>query len=209
MSSPSENRSKFVAKVIGIGLLVVFGLQLVFGAAENMRTYPTLGNALLCVVLIFIGGAMLKGAWDVMGEDEEKSTQDSPEMMPQEAAEIVKDYFKVLKTDAPAPLCVADVAKLPHPKQKIKSALIRVMKGTERGEVHDAMKASYILLADWQEGVGETDQGLDISKLDKNKSIEERASHVLSHSKVVDKWQPIIEAEEAKLKEELVGLGLW
>lgn len=36
---------------------------------------------------------------------------------------IIQDYGEVLEKAAPAPGCAADVSKLPHPKETIKSAL--------------------------------------------------------------------------------------
>lgn len=41
-------------------------------------------------------------------------------MPPAAAEKIVQDYGAVLGSSAPAPGCIADAGKLPHPKERIK-----------------------------------------------------------------------------------------
>ena len=63
---------------------------------------------------------------------------------------------------------MADKSKLPFPKEKIKAALIIGLKATTDQRMREMLKVGYIQLADWQEGVGETDQGLDLANMDLN-----------------------------------------
>ena len=67
---------------------------------------------------------------------------------------------------APTPGCVADAGKLPYPKEKIKYALIIGLKATDDPKMCEMLKFAFIQLADWQEGIGESDKGPDLSKFD-------------------------------------------
>jgi hypothetical protein len=45
-------------------------------------------------------------------------------MTPSLAEKIIQDYGAILQSSAPLPGCVADVSKLPHPRERIKEALV-------------------------------------------------------------------------------------
>lgn len=87
-------------------------------------------------------------------------------MTPERAETIIQAYGAILETRAPSPGCVADVTKLPFSKQEIKDALVLGLKTTTNPQTRDLLKIGCIHLPDWQDGVGEEDQGLDPSKLD-------------------------------------------
>jgi hypothetical protein len=137
------------------------------------------------------------------------STTTPATMSEEEAEKIIQAYGAVLQTQAPPPGCVADTDKLPFPKQKIKAALIISLKATTDQRMREMLKVGYIQLADWQEGVGETDQGLDLPNVDLNDDPVKLAQQVLAQGSGYEKWQPVVEAEQEKLKQELVDLGLW
>ena len=137
------------------------------------------------------------------------SATTSPAMSRQTAEKIIQAYGAVLQTQAPTPGCVADTSKLPFPKEKIKAALIIGLKATTDQQTKEMLKVGYIQLADWQEGVGETDQGLDLSKMDLNDDPVKLAQEVVAQGSGREKWQPAVQAEQEKLEQELVDLGLW
>ena len=130
-------------------------------------------------------------------------------MSGQEAEKIIQAYGAVLQTQAPAPGCVVDTIKLPFPKEKIKTALIFGLKGTDDQQTKEMLKIGYIQLAEWQEGVGEIDIGLDLSNMDLNDDPVKLAEQVSAQGSDHEKWQPIVKAEQERLKQELVDLGLW
>ncbi len=101
---------------------------------------------------------------------------------------IVQSYAAVLETSAPYPGTVADVNKLPFPKQEIKTALIGALYLTEDPKAREHLKVAYISLSDWQEGVGEQDQGLKLSLIDQNKSIKSLAQAVAEQTSDANKW---------------------
>jgi len=130
-------------------------------------------------------------------------------MSGKEAEKIIQSYGAVLQTEAPQPGCVADTIKLPFPKEKIKAALIFGLKGTDDQQTKEMLKVGYIQLAEWQEGVGEIDVGLDLSNMDLNDDPVKLAEQVSAQGSGHEKWQPIVKAEQERLKQELVDLGLW
>ena len=134
----------------------------------------------------------------------------SPEQSPREendAARNIQAYGKILETSALAPGTVADESKLPYPKAKIKEAIVAGLRITDDEQMKDHLKSGYLQLADWQPGVGQPNQGLDLSNLDTSDDAELLADAVLEHSS--GDWLSIVQKEEEDLKRELVELGLW
>ena len=125
----------------------------------------------------------------------------------QDSVNIVKAYSDVLHSHAPKSGSVADVALLPFSKETIKEALIIVLRDTTDQTKIERLKGSYIRLAEWQEGVGESDQGLDISKMNLNDDTEKLARQVLAHGIDREKWQSTVIDEQEKLNQELIDLG--
>jgi hypothetical protein len=122
---------------------------------------------------------------------------------------IIQEYGKTLETLVPTPGCVADGNKLPYPKEVIKKAIIAGLRSTENQQIREHLKVGYIPLADWQPGVGESDQGLDLSEIDMSQDTETLAKAILEQSSGSDKWAEITQKEQAALKQELQELGLW
>jgi hypothetical protein len=73
----------------------------------------------------------------------------------------------------------------------------------------EMLKVGYLQLAAWQDGVGDTQLGLDFQSIDQTADPEELATIVLENDAVMKKWQTLINAETERLKNELVKLGLW
>lgn len=123
---------------------------------------------------------------------------------------IATDYGAVLASSAaPAPGCVADARKLPHPKEHIKKALVYVLRVIEDPQMRNALKICYISLANWQEGVGDTDVGVDFTKIDPTADIHELAKRITSQASAWENWSLKARAERESLVGELEKLGLW
>lgn len=99
-----------------------------------------------------------------------------------DAETVLADYGIVLGTAAPQPGYVADVKALPHPKPRIKEALVVALRSMQDPHMRSQLKKAYVSLADWQEGVGGTRPG--------------------------GLWMMQVEAEQARLKAELQKLDL-
>jgi len=122
---------------------------------------------------------------------------------------IVQAYGSILEASAPVPGTVADVSQLPYTKQEIKDAIVSALRMTEDPQIKEHLKVGYIQLADWQEGVGEANQGLDVSAIDMNQDTEDLAKAVLEQSKGSEKWASLAQQEQDVLKQELQALNLW
>jgi len=133
----------------------------------------------------------------------------SDAMPPAVAEKIVQDYGAVLASAASAPGCVTDARKLPHPKERIKQALVFALQMTKEPQMREQLKISYISLADWQEGVGDATVGIDLTKRDPNADPFEIVKRITSQGAVAEKWMPKVKAEQEALKAQLQKLGLW
>ena len=125
------------------------------------------------------------------------------------ADKIVNRYGAFMQSSTfPAPLCIADTKKLPYEKETIREALILLMRLCDDDNTKGFLKFGYVSLANFQDGVGETDLGLDLGKLPKVKNIDfndgnEVASaikqtHAMMHSS--DKFKEKVEKERLLLE---------
>jgi len=130
-------------------------------------------------------------------------------MTPRIAVEIIQRFGSVLENEAPVPGCVADVTKLPFPKEKIREALIFGLRANVDPKMKEMLKTAYIELANWQRGVGPADQGIDTSKLNAEDDVESRARSVLAQTHRQEQWNDIVLKEQAYSKSELEALKLW
>jgi len=131
------------------------------------------------------------------------------EANPSDRESVVQAYGNILANNAPVPGCVADTSKLPYPKETIKEALITALKLTEDQQMKEHLKVGYIQLADWQEGVGKTDQGFDVSALEMKQDNQSLAKAMLEKTSGAEKWTTMAQKEAETLKQELQELGLW
>lgn len=122
---------------------------------------------------------------------------------------IIQTYGKTLESEAPAPGCVADESKLPYPKDTIKAAIIAAMNSTDDGQMKEYLKVSYIQLANWQPGVGSTNQGLDMSTIDINQDTDSLIDAVTEQSSGSENWPEKAQKEQKILQQELQELELW
>jgi hypothetical protein len=130
-------------------------------------------------------------------------------MTPELALKIINVYGAVLEKESPCPGCVADANKLPFPKKQIKQALIMGLNSTNDSYMKQNLKNGYIFLADWQEGVGKTDQGINLLAMDLNEDIKELTQKIREQSENYKKWEPLVEKERKELEQELKKLNLW
>ena len=131
------------------------------------------------------------------------------------ANNIVNRYGAFMRSSAfPAPGCVADTKKLPYEKEAIKVAFVLLMKLCNDPEKKEFLKYSYVSLANFQDGVGETDLGLDLQKLPNVKDIDSmtgrrwqqliKAAHAMTHS--ADKFKEKVEQERLVLEKDVAEI---
>ena len=132
-----------------------------------------------------------------------KST--SATMTFQQAADIAGSYGDVLVNNTMR--TIADTSKLPYPKNIIKQALIVLLNQNTDSQMLEYLKSSYWLLANWQDGVGPTNVGLELSNMDLTTDPVELAKQVSDQSSDVQGWSEKVYAERLQLQAELKELG--
>lgn len=134
----------------------------------------------------------------------------NPLMTATEAERIVQAYGNTLQHDAPTPSCVADVSKLPDSKKRIKEALLIALKHCDNPQEKETLKIGYLQLADFQEDVGSSNIGIDLTDIDIEKdNLENISQQIASQGKDSDKWMKIVSKEQEALKNELKHKDLW
>ena len=109
-------------------------------------------------------------------QDEEADDTLSETMPLEEMNTIVQDYGRAMVHKAPPLGGVADVSKLPHPKSKIKKALIQALNEAEGPELVRSLKDAYLRLSVWQKDVGEQPIGIDLAEFGTIPDLDEQAS---------------------------------
>lgn len=124
------------------------------------------------------------------------------------AQKIVQDYANFLEIAAPLPGRVADENRLPYSKQHIKNALSVCINATGDPELIGHLKNGYLMLCAWQPDVGQRVVGVDFSSLDLEADPMEVAESIQRHAEQMDRWDPLVQAEQAELATELKVLGV-
>jgi len=162
------------------------------------------------IILIALGAyTALKSVSATMVATRLEDREQTSESTDIDFVRIIKAYGKILETSAPVPGTVVDASKLPFPKQQIKDAIVAALRSTDDPHMKEHLKVGYIQLSDWQEGVGETNQGHDVSALYMNQDAEPLAKAVFEQSSGSQKWTAMAQKEQKALKQELQALGLW
>jgi hypothetical protein len=132
----------------------------------------------------------------------------SCELSIETAQRVVQDYRVFLETSAPLPGRVADVSELPHSKDHIKDAISVCITVFRDPQLTEHLKYGYLMLSAWQTGVGTKTLGPDFTQLDLDGDPLELAQQIHEQSAPMEKWNPMIRAEQAKLTSELSAMGV-
>jgi hypothetical protein len=107
------------------------------------------------------------------------------------AHRIVADYGDFMQSSAfPTPGCIADTKKLPYDKERIKRALILAIKLSDNHDTKQTLKVAYSGLADFQDGVGESDIGLDTRRIPELQNIDSLGKAQLES--IMEKTEPMM-----------------
>lgn len=140
----------------------------------------------------------------INSHNNKKSEDSSESAWTDEAEKIVQKYGEVLQHASPVAGCVANQDQLPYPKGVIKIALIKALQNTVDNDQKDALQAAYLSLANWQSDVGDSNQGIDLTKVD---PMIDPSEFLAMHESSKD-WGKIVQKEEIELQAELKELGL-
>jgi hypothetical protein len=135
-----------------------------------------------------------------------RSRSGKPELDLGRCREIVSAYGTVLEK-GPLPGTVADERELPYPKKTIKEALLVLLKTTTDPQMRGNLKAGYVCLSDWQQGVGPYRVGFDISKIDQTGDALSIARCIAATEESAKSWLAKAEVEQKSLVSELREMG--
>lgn len=132
------------------------------------------------------------------------------------AERVVQDYGAAMRAKRSLGSgCVADTRDLPHSKERIKQALVLLLRDTQEPQFREQLKSSYLLLADWQQDVGDMAVAVpadcDAIRCGTSASttaLKEPASASAAWQ-TWERWRSKVLEEERALKAELQQLGLW
>jgi hypothetical protein len=133
--------------------------------------------------------------------------REGDDMTFERAAEIAGAYGAVLEYRAPTPGMVADSSNLPYPKNEIKKAIVTLLNSDVGSEMNEHLRATYILLGNWQEGVGSRTAGVDFTNMDLNVDPRELAMRIVEQGASGDSWVEKANEERQNLLVELRQLG--
>jgi hypothetical protein len=120
---------------------------------------------------------------------------------------VINAYGAFLMSEkAPAPGCIADTSKLPFPKALLKAALMVGIRTSNSPEATTILAHGYYQLANFQDGVGEIDVGIDATRLDMRSS--DLARQVLEQAERHDQFSAKSEAEILQLHEDMRKAGV-
>ena len=126
-----------------------------------------------------------------------------------ETETILHAYGQALQQRAMAQVGVLDVSELPYPKEQIKTAIIAGLRVTGDDRTREMLRAGYVHLSGWQEGVGCQVCGTELPNLDMESDPTELAERILEGGPGYEKWRTVVQAEQESLRQELVERGLW
>lgn len=135
-----------------------------------------------------------------------ENTEKNHEETDSEFMRIVQAYRNILETSVPG--MVADVSKLPYTKQQIKDAIVAAIRISEDSQMKEYLKVGYIQLSNWQVGVGESNQGFDVSAMNMNQDPETLANTVIEKLEGAEAWNTFVQKEQEALNKELQAIGL-
>lgn len=119
---------------------------------------------------------------------------------------LIKAYGAALEAHATSGSAVSDVSKLPAPKDTMRTALFAAISVAEDKVLREQLKGAYVMLADFQPGVGahvikiETD-------LNSSADIREIAARVAAQGEVFLQWMARVTPEAERLRKDLADAG--
>ena len=166
-------------------------------------------NFMFAFAVGLAGRELLKGFQEAKNDVPSEKISGSDEIISNfdEVEQIIQKYSLILQESAPAAGCVADESKLPYSKDVIKKAIVIALQNTESGEMAESLKVSYLMLANWQIGVGSSDHGIDFSKVTLDKTTFEIAQELTKSAQAIDAWSDVVNKEHEELKKELESLN--
>jgi hypothetical protein len=127
------------------------------------------------------------------------------------SAEVVQSllmaYGAAIEAHAATGGTVADVSKLPAPKEVLRKVLFALITATEDRVAREQLRGSYVMLAEFQPEVGPEIIKLDL-QLRPGESVQSQAARVAAQAPLVMKWGQRVTDEMAVLLKQLTDAKL-
>ena len=124
------------------------------------------------------------------------------------AQRMVLDYARYLERSAPMPGQIVDATRLPHDKSTLRDALLFCIGNSSDPRLEEHLKAGYLMLSAFQEGVGEPGQGHDFASLDLEADILDIAHQLETEQEDTGEWRAMATLELEQMRQELYELEL-
>ena len=125
-----------------------------------------------------------------------------------DAQRRVLDYARYLENNPPMPGRIRDLEVLPHDKQVLKGALLMCISNGDDHRLEEHLKAGYLMLSAFQQGVGPGEAGTDFSSLDLDAPPLDVATRIECEAERSGHLQALVESELVRLRDDLVALEL-
>lgn len=126
----------------------------------------------------------------------------------QTAAALVRAFGPVIEAHAATQNIVTDSSKLPAPKEAMRAAIISYIWTAPDKRGRDILKASYLMLAEFQPGIG-----LEPIRIDTQMSSEgvdkDSLTKILAQTTKYTQWGEVVKKEMASLQKDLIDLRVW
>ena len=151
----------------------------------------------------FLSGSRKAGAPPMSAQEALIERSPQPLMTAKEAQKIIDDYGALTKRNPPSALRIEDVAKLPHPKETILTAvcLALVQRGVDQNFA-TALKYGAIGLAQYQSGVGE--EPLHFFGFDHRKERDVPPKDAMKGKTRFKEFKAVVEKDVERIKKILV-----
>lgn len=117
---------------------------------------------------------------------------------------VAAAYGLALEKHAASGSLVSDESKLPMPKPMLRIALLGLIRLEKDAKQREQLKAAYLMLADFQPGVGTA--AVRISGVSTSGDIQAEAARIADEAGEFSKWGAMSLAEMENLKKDLEGL---
>jgi hypothetical protein len=109
----------------------------------------------------------------------------------------INEYGAILERQSKTGSVVYDESVLPLPKEDLRKALLMLIASIKDTQSRDQLKAGYLMLADFQAGIGSRTIAID---------PQADAATIAKQAGEVAHWQQVIAAEAARLRDDLLAL---
>jgi hypothetical protein len=119
---------------------------------------------------------------------------------------LINAYGAALTAHSESGSAVSDISRLPAPKDTMRAVLIAAISAAEDKAFREQLKGAYVMLAEFQPGVGSPVIKID-TDASRSGDIREHAARVATQADLYLKWSARVTPEMEQLQKDLAALG--